>query len=167
VTKNRQRIRNTKGRGGAGPPVESPGKFEVAPRIRVYKPRDFTAVRRLWRGAGLKLSPSDSRGELERARHRDADLFLVAVVGVRLVGVVLGRFDGRRGWVNHLAVDPTFQGQGIGALLVGELEKRLKVKGCPKVNLHILAENRDVSGFYRRLGYAPQDLIYMSKWLRR
>jgi ribosomal protein S18 acetylase RimI-like enzyme len=136
-------------------------------RIRRYRPSDFIAVRHLWRSAGLHLGPSDTRSELERARVRDADLFLVAVNGSRVTGVVLGRFDGRRGWVNHLAVEPGRQGQGVGTALMGELERRLRAKGCPKVNLHVLAENREVTAFYRRLGYAPQDLLYMSKWLRR
>jgi ribosomal protein S18 acetylase RimI-like enzyme len=167
VTKDSRRTRKPRSLLGTRALSGSRGKLEVPTRIRTYEPRDFASVRRVWRSAGLTLSPSDSRSELEQTRRRDPDLFLVATIGGRPVGVVLGRFDGRRGWINHLAVDPKFQGRGIGGLLVAELERRLRIKGCPKVNLHILAENRDVARFYRRLGYAPQDLLYMSKWLRR
>jgi ribosomal protein S18 acetylase RimI-like enzyme len=167
VTKDSQRIRKPKPLSSVRAPKGPLGGLEIPTRIREYKPRDFASVRRLWRAAGLRLGPSDTRLELERARHRDPDLFLVCAVGAHLIGVVLGRFDGRRGWINHLAVDPRFQGRGVGALLVGELEKRLRIKGCPKVNLHVLADNRYVAGFYRRIGYAPQNLLYMSKWLRK
>jgi ribosomal protein S18 acetylase RimI-like enzyme len=159
-----RRVRQEAGRQG---PKTAADRANKPTRIRQYRPSDFVAVRHLWRVAGLQLGPSDTRSELERARLRDADLFLVAVNGRRVTGVVLGRFDGRRGWVNHLAVDPGRQGRGVGTALMSVLEKRLLLKGCPKVNLHVLAENRGVTAFYRRLGYAPQDLLYMSKWLRQ
>jgi ribosomal protein S18 acetylase RimI-like enzyme len=111
------------------------------------------------------VSPSDTRRELERSRKRDPDLFLVAENEGRLIGVVLGRFDGRRGWVNHLAVHPEAQSQGIGSVLMRELERRLRAKGCPKVNLHVVSTNEKVCAFYERIGYSKRDLVYMDKWL--
>ena len=112
------------------------------------------------------MSPSDRRIELDRSRRRDPDLFLVAQRDNRLVGVVLARFDGRRGWINHLAVDPPERRLGIGGRLVGEAERRLARKGCAKVNLHVTRENEEVCEFYERLGYGRRDLIFMDKWLR-
>lgn len=84
-----------------------------------------------------------------------------------MVGVVLGRFDGRRGWVNHLAVDPAFRHRRLGSLLMAELERRLARKGCPKVNLHVTRDNRGVVAFYESLGYATRDMVFMEKWLPR
>jgi ribosomal protein S18 acetylase RimI-like enzyme len=82
------------------------------------------------------------------------------------VGAVLGRFDGRRGWVNHLAVDPRARSNGIGSTLMRELERRLRAKGCQKVNLHVVRTNRQVCVFYEELGYEHSDLLFMGKWLR-
>ena len=144
------------------------GRKEAAPsvRIRSYARADFSKVRRLWRESGLYPSFSDRRGELERARRRDPDLFLVAEQTGVLVGAVLGRFDGRRGWVNHLAVADDARRRGVGRRLMDELERRLAAKGCAKVNLHVEGSNAQVCGFYARLGYRRRELIFMEKWLR-
>jgi len=71
----------------------------------------------------------------------------------RLAGVVIGAWDGRRGWLHHLAVDPGFRRRGIGSALVREVETRLRARGCLKVNLLVFADNSEARAFYRRLGY--------------
>ena len=135
-------------------------------RIRPYAPADFASVHRLWKRSGLLLNPSDRRSELERSRRRDPDLFLVAERGGRLVGVVLGRFDGRRGWVNHLAVADTSRGHGLGRRLMAELERRFRAKGCPKINLQVEPTNERACSFYEHLGYRRRGLLFMERWLR-
>lgn len=146
----------------AAGPARSEGRYH----IRRYRPADLVAVRRLWRASGLVISPSDSRAELTRSLRRDPDLFLVAEDdNGRIVGVVLGRFDGRRGWVNHLAVDVRARSAGIGTSLMEALEQRLLRKGCRKVNLHIESSNRGVRSFYQKLGYEARPLLFMQKWL--
>ena len=124
-------------------------------------------MRRLWRNGSLHLGPSDTARALERSRQRDPELFLVAEATGRPVGAVLGRYDGRRGWINHLAVDPDARHRGIGTALVRELEERLRRKGCSKVNLHVARSNATVGAFYERLGYRRADLLFLEKWLRR
>ena len=139
----------------------------AAVRIRAYRPTDYTAVRRLWKAAGLEIGRSDTRAEIERTRRRDPGLFLVAADGRRVVGVVLGRFDGRRGWIHHLAVDPVRRREGVGARLVRELERRLQRAGCPKVNLHVTPANAGVVPFYERLGYRTNEILFLERWLPR
>ena len=134
--------------------------------VRAYRPNDHSRVVRLWKASGLRVGSSDSARELERSRRRDPDLFLVAESRGRLVGVVLGRFDGRRGWINHLAVASDHRGLGLGRDLMTRVERRLLRKGCAKVNLHIEPENRRVRTFYSGLGYRRRDLLFMEKWIR-
>lgn len=107
----------------------------------------------------------DDQDGLTAQMERGPELFLVAEEDSRIVGAVLGRFDGRRGWVNHLAVAPDRQGQGLGSALMKELDLRLQAAGCQKVNLLIEPTNVQVQGFYERLGYARDDLIFMEKLL--
>jgi len=133
--------------------------------IRSFQIEDYDEVVILWTQAGLVLSSSDSLEGIKRVLERDADLFLVAVEETAIVGVVLGCYDGRRGWVNHLAVAPNYKGQRLGTRLMQEMEHRLYEKGCTKVNLLIEPANAAVQTFYQQLGYQRDELIFMEKWL--
>jgi GNAT superfamily N-acetyltransferase len=85
--------------------------------------------------------------------------------GGELIGSVVGSFDGRRGWLNRLATDPTHRGRGIAKALLAAVHTRLAALGCRKVNLLIEPENADVLPFYAAAGYAVDDLIFMERWL--
>jgi ribosomal protein S18 acetylase RimI-like enzyme len=120
----------------------------------------------LWQKCGLEIGHSDTKESLRQQLQRDEDLFIIAEEDNRIVGAVLGRWDGRRGWLNHLAVAPDYRHQRLGSLLVAQLEERLKAKGCEKLNLFIAASNSGVQGFYQFLGYTRDELIFMEKWLK-
>ena len=136
-------------------------------RLRTFTPQDYDRVVALWTAAGLHLSASDTPAGLTHKLERDPDLFLLVEdeESGTLVGVVMGCYDGRRGWINHLAVADGWRGDGIGRRLVAEVERRLRAKGCEKVNLLIEPANAAIQGFYEHLGYARDDLIFMEKWL--
>ena len=129
--------------------------------------QDWEIVRALWArcGPGVQLSRSDEPAEIQKKLRRDPDLFLVAEVEGQLVGAVIGGYDGRRGMVYHLAVDPEHRRNGIGVALMRELEARLKDKGCLKCYLLVTRENSTLLGFYRALGWDSMDLHLMGKEL--
>ncbi|HEY69172.1 MAG TPA: GNAT family acetyltransferase [Anaerolineae bacterium] len=134
--------------------------------IRSFDPNvDLQAVLDLWRtaGTGVQLSPSDRPEEIHKKLQRDPDLFLIAEQGSRIVGSVLGGFDGRRGMVYHLAVDQSSRRRGIGRALMAELESRLRAKGCLKYYLLITHDNAEGMDFYRQLGWERMDLHVMGK----
>ncbi len=62
-------------------------------------------------------------------------------------------YDGHRGSVNYLAVEPALQGLGLGRALMDHAEALLLARGCPKVNIQVRGDNADVLGFYRARGY--------------
>jgi len=134
--------------------------------VREFRMTDYDAVVALWQAAGLHLSPSDDRARILHKLERDPDLFLVGAEQGTLVAAVVGGYDGRRGWVYHLAVHPDHQGRGLGAALLAELEERLRRKGCHKLNLLVEPDNASVQRFYQRVGYRRDELIFMEKWLR-
>jgi N-acetylglutamate synthase len=76
---------------------------------------------------------------------------------------VLGGFDGRRGMVYHLAVSTTFQGKGIGAALMEELERRLRLKGCIRSYLLVTRDNDQAIRFYEGRGWERMDLYAYGK----
>ena len=77
----------------------------------------------------------------------------------------MGGYEGHRGWVNYLAVDPVYQKHGYGRQLMAELEKRLLKLGCPKINLQVRNGNSSALEFYNRIGYKVDDVISLGKRL--
>ena len=74
-------------------------------------------------------------------------------------------YEGRRGWLNYLAVAPEHRRSGYARAIVAEAERLLRAEGCPKVNLQVRTSNRSVLEFYRRIGYSVDDVISMGKRL--
>jgi ribosomal protein S18 acetylase RimI-like enzyme len=124
-------------------------------------PDDYPAARLLWEnaGPGIQLRRSDDPEEIQKKLQRDPDLFLVADIEGKMIGTVMGGFDGRRGMVYHLAVAETYRNQGIGKLLMDELENRLRAKGCIRCYLLVTIENESAMRFYEELGWAPMTNI--------
>jgi ribosomal protein S18 acetylase RimI-like enzyme len=131
--------------------------------VRPFVMDDYPVVLTLWRdaGPGLTLRPSDEPEEVAKKLERDPDLFLIAEEEDQVVGVIMGAWDGRRGWIHHLAVLANNRKQGIGSALLNEVESRLKAKGCLKVNLMVHKENTAAQGLYRRLGYNDMSSILL------
>jgi ribosomal protein S18 acetylase RimI-like enzyme len=135
-------------------------------QIREFRITDYHEVLQLWRDSGLVIRPGDDLEGIKLKLQRDPDLFLVAQENNEVVGVVMGAWDGRRGWINHLAVEPDRQRTGIGTLLVRELEKRLIRKGATKVNAQVYQSNKKSIDFFKAAGYeVHEDLIMIGKML--
>ncbi len=128
-------------------------------------PDDYPAVIDLWNraGPGVHVRRSDAPVEIQKKLLRDPDLFLLAEAGGKLIGTVMGGFDGRRGMVYHLAVEDSYRRQGIGASLMEELEKRLKAKGCIRSYLMVAPGNEDVIDFYQKRGWEKMQITIMAK----
>ena len=132
-------------------------------RIREFHcPEDYPAARLLWEnaGPGIQLRRSDDPDEIQKKLKRDPDLFLVAEADGKMLATVIGGFDGRRGMVYHLAVAEPHRRQGIGELLMDELEHRLKEKGCIRCYLLVTMENESAMVFYEKRGWAHMKKVH-------
>lgn len=105
------------------------------------------------------MGRSDTWAEIAKKLERDPDLFLVAESAGRIIGSVIGGFDGRRGIIYHLAVAPTFRGKGVGSRLMDEVESRLRIKGCLKCYLLVTVDNTEVEDYYRHRGWQQMDQV--------
>jgi ribosomal protein S18 acetylase RimI-like enzyme len=114
-------------------------------QLRRYRDADEQAVLALWERADINRPWLDLPAEISEKRKRDRSLFLVAVHAGSVVGSVMGAYDGRRGWVYHLATEPKQQRRGIGRALMAELERRMARLGVVKVNLQVRADNLAVT----------------------
>ncbi|MCA9829509.1 MAG: tRNA (guanosine(37)-N1)-methyltransferase TrmD [Dehalococcoidia bacterium] len=145
---------------------ERPSLKSSGVRIRTGQlESDLDAVLALWRraGPGIKLGPSDEPAEIARKLTRDPDLFVVAMSGRRIAGAVLGGWDGRRGYVYHLAVDAPFRSRGVGTALMQELGARLRLKGCTRMHLVVPPGALPAVRFYERLGWVQTGNIQMAR----
>ena len=122
--------------------------------IAEFSMDDYAVVHVLWQRGDLWVRPSDGPEATLLKLTRDPELFLVARSGDgRVVGTVMGGWDGRRAYVYHLAVAPARRRQGIADALMDELEERFRALGALKAKLQILVENEASKAFFARRGY--------------
>lgn len=149
---------------GAEPPAASVKAAGV--RIRTGQLEgDLDAALDLWREAGDGTEPHFAGEPAEIARNltRDPGLFLVAMSGRQLAGAALGGWDGRRGYLYQLAVAARFRRRHIGSALLGELEARLRLKGCRRVNVAVAPGGAAAIAFFEQLGWVQDGAILMAR----
>jgi ribosomal protein S18 acetylase RimI-like enzyme len=135
--------------------------------IRAFRPDDESAIVQLWRDCGLVVSQNDPYKDVRRKTAIQPDLFLVGEDGKRIVATVMAGYEGHRGWINYLAVAPDKQRTGLGRHMVDAVESRLRALGCPKINLMVRRSNAGIIAFYRKLGFAEDDVVSMGKRLEK
>ena len=106
---------------------------------------------------GIGLRMADSRQSVERYLARNPGLSFVARSGGAIVGCVMCGHDGRRGYLQHLAVDPAFRLKGVGRALVHHCLEALKKLGIEKTHLDVLTDNQHAHRYWTRLGWKKRD----------
>lgn len=120
--------------------------------IRELRAVDGDALRKLWREAGFTSSGHDD-ASLARLARRNPGLVLVATEAGRIVGSALGAWDGRRGWIYHLATAASHRRRGIATRLVDQVESGLRDLGCLEVRANIGEGRDEATAFWRARGY--------------
>lgn len=133
--------------------------------IRDFQEIDTEGVVALWEACGLVTKTNNPHKDIERKLQVNPELLLVGVVDAQVAATVMGGYEGHRGWINYLAVDPIHQGKGLAKALMHEIEGRLAALGCPKINLQVRTSNTEVLQFYRSIGYLDDDVISLGKRL--
>ena len=133
--------------------------------IREFSLSDQDAVIDLWQRCGLVRPQNDPRKDIARKLRVQAEMFLLAVENSTVVGSVMCGYEGHRGWINYLAVDPDRRYQGIGRGLMKRAEQVLQTAGCPKINLQVRSTNQSVIAFYRAIGFTIDEVTSMGKRL--
>lgn len=148
-------------------PKASVGKRSEQPQVvfRELRAVDGEQLRKLWAACGFR-SLGDDDLSLARLARRNPGLLLVASEGTRVVGSALGAWDGRRGWIYHVATAESHRRQGIATKLVEQVEQGLRNLGCPKVSALVRDENDDGREFWLERGYEQGSRQY-ARELRR
>jgi GNAT superfamily N-acetyltransferase len=124
----------------------------------------------LWRRAGLPVR-AEGR-DAPAALARQMALGVQRVIGLRagdvLVAAAVLTHDGRKGWINRLAVDPAYRRQGLARRIVAEAERWF----VEEVGLEVwaaLIERHNAASLrlFEELGYAQPEVVYVAKRMRR
>ncbi|WP_353152636.1 GNAT family acetyltransferase [Pollutimonas bauzanensis] len=133
--------------------------------IRPYQASDEDTVIALWNECGLTRPWNNPHRDIARKMTEQPELFLVVVDQQEVVATAMIGFDGHRGWVYYLAVAASHRHQSIGRKLMSEAEHLLMERGCPKISLMVRSSNVSVIEFYRKLGYAQDDVVTLGRRL--
>ena len=133
--------------------------------IEKFSMKFYEDIIRIWRKVGISVGSSDTKDELEKMFLRNPNLFLIGKVIEKVIAVVIGGFDGRRGYVHHLAVDPEYQKKRYGKMIMDELIERFRKIGAHKIHLFIEKYNQEVVNFYRNLGWEIRDDLIMMSYI--
>ena len=133
--------------------------------IRPYRKTDEAALLALWQASGLVKPQNDPRKDIARKLRVNPEWLLVGENAGRIVAAVMAGYEGHRGWINYLAVDPAHRRAGLGRAMMAAAERLLRAAGCPKINLQVRTSNRDVIAFYQRIGFAVDDVVSLGKRL--
>ena len=134
--------------------------------IREFELDDYNDLIKLWESSKLPYRPKgrDSLAKLSHELKLGSTIALVAEGGGKLVGSIWGTHDGRKGWLNRLAVAPEYRHQGIGRMMVAEVENRLDELGIDIIGVLIEDWNQDSMEVFEKLGYIKHnDILYLSK----
>lgn len=141
---------------------ETIGEYELV----TLTAADYDQVRALWETAGLPIRPHgrDSAEQFARQMAAGTQTVLGVQAGDRVIGVVLATHDGRKGWINRLAVHPDFRRKGIGRMLVEQAERVLRAQGLQIVAALIDDGNTASLALFEQAGYTRHpDIHYLTK----
>jgi ribosomal protein S18 acetylase RimI-like enzyme len=139
------------------------------PTIRQYEDAtDRDQVVELWRNVfGYDTVHNEPNLAISKKLAVNDGLFFVADENTNIVGTIMAGYDGHRGWLYSVAVDPNKRLSGLGSLLVHHAEKALAELGCMKINLQLLDTNKATAAFYRSIGYSVEPRLSMGKLITR
>jgi len=147
--------------------VKANDTMSMSETVRTLSLYDYERWISVWERAGLhSVRPQgrDSRSAFARQLASGTHTVIGLERGGELVGVVLVTHDGRKGWINRLAVVPEHRGRGYAMRLVGEAERVLQAQGMTVIAVLIEPGNEASLQLFRTLGYVEAEgMHYLSR----
>lgn len=130
--------------------------------IREMVITDYEAVISLWSStSAMLLREADSKENIHAYLQRNPNLSFVCTNNEKIIGAILVGTDGRRGYVQHLAVHDEYRGQGLGKSLISAAVNALGAINIAKTHLFVANENINAQKFYEMLGWERRDEVKM------
>ena len=133
---------------------------------RVMDISDYDRVIALWQQCdGVSLRDADSLEGIGRYLERNPGLSFVAESDDEIIGTIMAGHDGKRGYIQHLAVNDSLRQQGIGSRLVEVCLQALKDEGIVKSHVHVLHNNELGREFWLRRDWFRREEIVMYSFI--
>ncbi|MGI9418537.1 MAG: GNAT family N-acetyltransferase [Geminicoccaceae bacterium] len=143
--------------------------------IRLAKPEEAAAIQDVAERAyqiyveDLGRPPAPMIADF--AKHIDRDWVIVFELNRVVAGYAILMGDGQRALLDNIAVDPAFQGRGIGRALIDEVERHAAALGHADLTLYTNVVMTANIAWYEKLGFAETGQaeehgfhrVYMSK----
>jgi ribosomal protein S18 acetylase RimI-like enzyme len=126
---------------------------------------DVADVIALWQACGLTRPWNDPQADVALARRRPNSTVLIGRDADAIVATAMVGYDGHRGWVYYVAVDPDRRAQGLGRTIMNAAEDWLRQAGIAKLQLLVRRSNAKAGAFYQSLGYTEAETIVFARWL--
>lgn len=135
--------------------------------VRELTLEDYDRWMSVWQRAGLhSVRPygRDSRQAFARQFASGTHTMIGLELNGELIAVVLATHDGRKGWINRLAVLPEHRHRGYATRLIAEAERVLQAQGITVIAALIEPGNTASFALFRKLGYVElPGMHYVSK----
>jgi ribosomal protein S18 acetylase RimI-like enzyme len=142
--------------------VSSPDStLNIAP----IEDQDVAEVIALWQRCGSTRPWNDPAADIVLARRGDNSTVLIGRCDGVLAASVMVGYDGHRGWVYYVTVDPDHRFKGFGRMIMIAAEDWLRARGIEKMQLMVRGDNTKVQAFYQSIGYFEQERVVFAKWL--
>jgi ribosomal protein S18 acetylase RimI-like enzyme len=127
--------------------------------IRDAEPADVDTILAFWRGAGADPSVTDDGASVLAAIAHPTTALLMAQRGRTLVGTSMVAWDGWRGTMYRVVVDPASRRSGVASEMVREAERRLRAAGCRRISILVLRDEAPAQSFWRATGFKLDERI--------
>jgi len=128
--------------------------------FRPMKESDYQKIVSLWQNAeGVRLRDADSQEGISKYLQRNPGLSFVAELNGNIVGTIMAGHDGKRGYLQHLAVALDHRKKGIATELLNRCLSALNAAGITKSHIHVLCENETAKTYWKNRGWLKRDDI--------
>jgi len=139
-------------------------------QINIFTIDEYDDLLTLWERCGLSYEENgrDSRERVEQQIYDDHIVILTLKTDEgKLIGSIIGSYDGRKAWINRLAVHPDYRGRRLAARLIEEVEDKLTEMGATIFAALIEDQNFPSMAAFKHCGYEGRDdIIYFRKKLK-
>jgi ribosomal protein S18 acetylase RimI-like enzyme len=121
--------------------------------IRNCTLEDIQDVLKLWLESGATPSKTDNADAVLRAINSPMSKLLIGEIDGKIVGSIIGTFDGWRGNIYRLAVHPDYRRRDYATLLVQEAGKWFGQMDVKRVTALVEKDHPWAMAFWKAAGY--------------